>query len=167
MINNLISGSLAIMFWWLISNMSSKFHEILQIIKKNVVSCQLGANKNYLKVPRFLEASNLFCNLPKNQTKSPNLTVFCRNDADEIANSEDLDQTAPRGAVWIISVMVSPPAYKKSWEYFCSHYFHRNLNIDCILLLLSVHTKQASCCCWKKKMSCHWTKKTSLWLISQ
>ena len=41
----------------------------------------------------------LFCNLPKIQTKTPNLSVLCQNDANGIANSEDPDQTAPVGAV--------------------------------------------------------------------
>ena len=41
----------------------------------------------------------LCCNLPKFQTKRPNLGVFCQNDANGIANSEDPDQTAPVGAV--------------------------------------------------------------------
>ena len=39
------------------------------------------------------------CNLPKIQTKRPNLRVFRQEDANGIANSEDPDQTAPRGAV--------------------------------------------------------------------
>ena len=53
----------------------------------------------YCKVPIFSDNRNLCCNLPKIQTKSPNLRVFCQNDANEIANSEDPDQTAPPGAV--------------------------------------------------------------------
>ena len=36
---------------------------------------------------------------PENQTKITNLLVFCQNDANGIANSEDPDQTAPLGAV--------------------------------------------------------------------
>ena len=55
--------------------------------------------KQYRKVPKFSDARNLCCNLPKIQTKSPNLRVFRQKDAEGIANSEDLDQTAPRGAV--------------------------------------------------------------------
>ena len=53
----------------------------------------------YRKVPKFSDARKLRCNLPKIQTKRPNLRVFCQNDANGIANSEDPDQTAPRGAV--------------------------------------------------------------------
>ena len=34
------------------------------------------------------------CNLPKIQTKRPNLREFCQKDANGIANSEDPDQTA-------------------------------------------------------------------------
>ena len=49
------------------------------------------------KVPKFWDASNLCCNLPKIQTKRPNLRGFCQNDANGIANSEDPEQTAPLG----------------------------------------------------------------------
>ena len=54
---------------------------------------------NYLKVPKFSDAKKLCCNLPKIQTKKPNFRVFCQNDANGIANSEDPDQTAPLEAV--------------------------------------------------------------------
>ena len=53
----------------------------------------------YRKVPKFSDAGNLCCNLPKNQTKRPNLKVFRQNGANGIASSEDFDQTAPLGAV--------------------------------------------------------------------
>ena len=53
----------------------------------------------YRKVPKFSDAKRLCCNLPKIQTKRPNLRVFCQNDANGIANSEESDQTAPLGAV--------------------------------------------------------------------
>ena len=39
------------------------------------------------------------CNLPKIQTKRPNLGIFHQKDANRIANSADPDQTAPLGAV--------------------------------------------------------------------
>ena len=39
------------------------------------------------------------CILPKIQTKRPNLGIFHQKDANGIANREDLDQTAPLGAV--------------------------------------------------------------------
>ena len=55
------------------------------------------------KVPKFSDASKLCCNLPKIQTKSPNLRVFRQKDANRIANSEDPDQTAPQGA-WVCTV---------------------------------------------------------------
>ena len=54
----------------------------------------------YHKVPKFSDARNLCCNLPKIQTKRPNPRVFCPDGANGIANSEDPDQTAPLGAVW-------------------------------------------------------------------
>ena len=53
----------------------------------------------YLKVPKFSDGRKLCCNLPKIQTKSPNLGVFRQKDENGIANSEDADQTAPLGAV--------------------------------------------------------------------
>ena len=49
----------------------------------------------YRKVPKFSEAKKLCCNLPKIQTKRPNLRVFCQNDENGIPNNEDPDQTAP------------------------------------------------------------------------
>ena len=53
-----------------------------------------GDNSIYRNVPKFSDARKLCCNLPKIQTKKPNL-----KDANGIANSEDPDQTAPQGAV--------------------------------------------------------------------
>ena len=53
----------------------------------------------YRKVPKFSKTGKLCCNLPKNQTKRPNPRVFRQKDANGIANIEDPDQTAPRGAV--------------------------------------------------------------------
>ena len=52
----------------------------------------------YRKVPKFWDARNLCCNLPKIQTKKPNL-IFCLNGTNGIANTEDPDQTVPLGAV--------------------------------------------------------------------
>ena len=51
-----------------------------------------------VKSLNFRTPKKLCCNLPKIQTKKPNLSVFCQNDANGIANSEDPDQTAPRGS---------------------------------------------------------------------
>ena len=47
----------------------------------------------------FLNARKLCCNLPKIQTKRPNLRVFPQKDANGTANSEDPDQTTPLRAV--------------------------------------------------------------------
>ena len=55
----------------------------------------LRKSLGYRKVPKFWDARNVCCNLPKIQTKRPNLKIFCQNGADGIANSEDPDQTAP------------------------------------------------------------------------
>ena len=59
----------------------------------------LSVITTYRKVPKFSDARKLCCNIPKIQTKSQNLRVFCQKDANGIANSEDPDQTAPLGAV--------------------------------------------------------------------
>ena len=56
-------------------------------------------NSVYRKVPKFWDPRKLCCNLPKTQTKRPNLRVFRQKDANGIANSEDPDQTAPLRAV--------------------------------------------------------------------
>ena len=50
---------------------------------------------NYRKVPKFLDTRKHCCNLPKVQTKRPNLRVFGQKDANRKGNSEDPDQTAP------------------------------------------------------------------------
>ena len=52
-----------------------------------------------VKFCNFRTPGNFCCNLPKIQTKRPNLRVFRRKDTNGIANSEDPDQTAPLGAV--------------------------------------------------------------------
>ena len=53
-----------------------------------------GQNTKYCKVPKFSDARKLRCNLPKNQTKRPNHSVFGQKDSNGIANSEVPDQTA-------------------------------------------------------------------------
>ena len=58
-----------------------------------------AAQFSYCKVPKFSDTKKLCCNLPKIQTKSLNLRVYSQEYANGIANSEDPDQTAPRGAV--------------------------------------------------------------------
>ena len=60
---------------------------------------------SYRKVPKFSDARKLCCNLPKIQTKSPNLRVFYQKDANGIANSEDPDQTAPSRSSLIWSAL--------------------------------------------------------------
>ena len=66
---------------------------------QNIVVITLKEMAIYRKVPKFSDARELCCNLPKIQIKRPNLRVFCQKDATGIANSEDPDQTAPLGAV--------------------------------------------------------------------
>ena len=65
---------------------------------KEILSYLREREMMYRKVPKFWEFRNL-CSIPKIQTKRPNLGVFCQNDENGIANSEDPDQTAPPGAV--------------------------------------------------------------------
>ena len=50
---------------------------------------------HYRKVPKFSDARQFCCYLPKNPTKSPNIRIVCQKDVNGIANSEDHDQTAP------------------------------------------------------------------------
>ena len=67
---------------------------------KNYLPLATGASyRKYRNDPKLSDARKLCCNLPKIQTKSPNLGVFCQKDANGIANSEDPDRTAPLGAV--------------------------------------------------------------------
>ena len=51
----------------------------------------------YRKVPKFSDTQKLCCNLPKIQTKRPNLWVFPQKDVNGIANSEDPDQQSDLG----------------------------------------------------------------------
>ena len=53
----------------------------------------------YRKIPKVWDARNVCCNLPKSQTKRPNVRVFGQYDANGIAKSKDPDQTAPLGVV--------------------------------------------------------------------
>ena len=79
--------------------------KFINIMKTNIMKTNLGELNimhdltNYHKVPKFSDARKLCFNLPKTQTKRPNLRVFPQKDANGIANSEDPDQTAPLGAV--------------------------------------------------------------------
>ena len=55
----------------------------------------LPSDRDYRKVPKFLDYRKLSCNQPKIYTKRPNCRVFCQIKAYGIVNSEDPDQTAP------------------------------------------------------------------------
>ena len=70
-------------------------------LSKNTTLHGIGKDTSqlYRKVPKFWDAKNLCCYLPKIQTKMPNPRVFCQKEANGIANSKDPDQTAPLGAV--------------------------------------------------------------------
>ena len=67
---------------------------LMMAMYKCTVQCTTEALGGYNKVPKFSDARKLCCNLSKIQTKRPNLRVFCQNDANGIANSENPDQTA-------------------------------------------------------------------------
>ena len=53
----------------------------------------------YRKIPKFSDSGHLGCIHPKTGKKRFYHTVMHPKDADNIANSEDPDQTAPLGAV--------------------------------------------------------------------
>ena len=78
-------------------------HDVAHIryhnLKGSQQSIAIARDTTYRKVPKFSDARKLCCNQSKIQTKKPNLRVFRQKDADGIANSEDPDQTDPRGAV--------------------------------------------------------------------
>ena len=63
--------------------------------KLHVSSYIVTSVAKYCKDPKFSDTKKLCCNLPKIQTWRPNLRVFCQNDANGIANSEDPGQTSP------------------------------------------------------------------------
>ena len=102
---------------WMIKHWSSGKMTTLQVLAERESTFQLlsqttpenlarnynlytiDPNTRYRKVPKFSDAKKLCCNLPKIQTKRPNLTVLCEKDGNGIANSEDPDQAAPLGAV--------------------------------------------------------------------
>ena len=52
-----------------------------------------------VKFLNFRMPENFSVNYLKFKQRGQNLRVFCQNDANGIANSEDPDQTAPLGAV--------------------------------------------------------------------
>ena len=84
--------------------------EIVYCFLKEKIKCVY-----YHKVPKFWDIRNLCCNLPKIQTKSQTYVVFfLQNDANEIANSEDPDQTAPLGAVWSGSALFAKTYLSKN-----------------------------------------------------
>ena len=68
---------------------------MLVVVKDSEATSGVGL---YPKFPKFSDTRKLSCNLPKIQTKMPNLKVFRLINANGIANSEDPDQT-PLGAV--------------------------------------------------------------------
>ena len=57
------------------------------------------ASYNTTRIPKFSDARELCCKLPKIQSKMPKLKILCQKDANGIANSEDPDQTALLGSV--------------------------------------------------------------------
>ena len=72
------------------------------------LSCKIHAIDKFLynvfsyyqrKVPKCSDAKNVAVIHLKFETKRPNLKVFCRKHANGMANSVNLDQTAPLGAV--------------------------------------------------------------------
>ena len=66
-------------------------------------SKHLFQNRKNRKVSKFSNARKLCCNLSQIQTKRPDLRIFCENDANGIAKSEDPDQTAS-SLIWVCTV---------------------------------------------------------------
>ena len=60
-----------------------------------MVGVTVGAT--YRKVPKFSDARKLRSNLPKIQTKRPNLSLFSQKDSNGKANSEDLEEQSDLG----------------------------------------------------------------------
>ena len=55
--------------------------------------------RSYRKTPKFWDARNFAVIYLKFNQRGQTLRAFCQNGANGIANSKDLDQTAPLGAV--------------------------------------------------------------------
>ena len=87
----------------------------------------------YRKVQIFWDVRKLCCNLPKIQKKRPNLRVFHQKDANGIANSEDPDQTAPRGAVHYVNVSVLIKFSQDQCFYHNYHKFSIKSCFGCVL----------------------------------
>ena len=66
---------------------------------KMYVYIMLTCLGNAVKFLNFRTPKKLCSNLPKIKTLTPNLREFHQKGANELANSEDPDQTAPVGAV--------------------------------------------------------------------
>ena len=66
----------------------------IAMMNRLICTCVASSQGGYSKVPKFLDARKLCCNLTKIQIKRPNLRVFRQKDANGIANSEDPDQIA-------------------------------------------------------------------------
>ena len=67
------------------------------------------------KSPKFSDARKLGCNLPKIQEERSNFWVLLQKDTNQIANSEDPDQTAPLGAVWSGSALFAQTYLSEIW----------------------------------------------------
>ena len=62
-------------------------------------TCYLSILKHYRKVPKFSAAKKFAEIYLKFKQRDKTSGYFIKKDANGIANSEDPDQTAPRGAV--------------------------------------------------------------------
>ena len=77
----------------------SGYIEHLRVKAQDLTRRAVDDFHDYGKVPKFSDARKLCYNLPKIQTKKPNLRVYRQKDANGMANSVDPDQTAPLEAV--------------------------------------------------------------------
>ena len=73
------------------------------------------------KVLKFSDIRKLCCNLPKIQEKRPSLRVFRQKDANEIANSEDPDQTALEEQSDLGLHCLPRPICPKTLDHYCTH----------------------------------------------
>ena len=61
---------------------------------------ELSNKTTYRKFPKYSDTQKICCNHSKIWTMRLYHWVMCPKDVDGMANSVDLDQTAPLGAVW-------------------------------------------------------------------
>ena len=90
----------------------------------------------------------------KFKQKDQTLGVFCQNDANGIANSEDPDQTAPLGAVWSGSALFAQTYLSRNLGLLLYLYWHKSHLLHLVVvwvegncvILYSFYTSFQYCC---------------------